>query len=249
MSSRSQITSLDLNKTWVQEDEYVSVDYGAFGGKSSDGSVEVYLRNLEEHLIWHIQEAECILGCVAWLTNPRILAAMAEMRNVALVVQKEDFLRPDTDNPRDWKSKLRRMYDKLPGGVYRSDFEGLMESLSFSCDTPMEPVRCVGNYNRDKSPAFPRMHHKFIIFDRREYGTHDFGDGPKECVTTHSPYAVWTGSFNFTDNATRSLENGLYITDPKIVKTYFDEWARVEAISELLDWTSDWVTPEWKIGT
>jgi len=63
------------------------------------------------------------------------------------------------------------------------------------------------------------------------------------------PYAVWTGSFNFTKNAGFSLENAVIMRNPKIVNAYLLEWANVEAISEPLDWENDWVAPEWRIGT
>ncbi|MNJ81293.1 hypothetical protein D3C77_800280 [compost metagenome] len=60
---------------------------------------------------------------------------------------------------------------------------------------------------------------------------------------------MWTGSFNFTKNATLSLENALFITDPKIVNAYFEEYGQIAAMSEELDWTSEWVAPVWRIGT
>lgn len=37
---------------------------------------------------------EVVVGAVAWLTNTSILSALAEPQRVAIVVQKEDFLRP-----------------------------------------------------------------------------------------------------------------------------------------------------------
>jgi hypothetical protein len=58
---------------------------------------------------------------------------------------------------------------------------------------------------------------------------------------------VWTGSFNLTKNATRSLENVVVIRCPRIALAYYDEWMQVEAISEPLDWAIQWPCPEWKI--
>ena len=226
---------LDLNKIWVEHHQIDNVDTGVTSAVNSDGSVTVYLRDLEDHLVTHIKHAEAVLGCVAWLTNKRILAELAKKKIVALVVQKEDFLRPDINSQDDWKSKLRQLYSRLRCEEERFNFPKLMGQLSFAGDSTVQPVRCVGNHNRSKAPASPRMHHKFVLL----------------CTAQGeiSPYAVWTGSFNFTQNAVRSLENGLLLTDPTIVSAYCDEWARVEAISEELDWTSDWAAPEWRVGT
>ncbi len=84
------------------------------------------------------------------------------------------------------------------------------------------------------------MHNKFLVFARI---THE------QDRDTITPYAVWTGSFNFTVNAVASLENALYLTSPEIVGAFFEEFGQIMALSEPLDWESDWMTPEWRIGT
>lgn len=38
------------------------------------------------------------------------------------------------------------------------------------------------------------------------------------------PYAVWTGSFNFTKNACASFENAVVLREPAIVKAFFEEY-------------------------
>jgi hypothetical protein len=129
-----------------------------------------------------------------------------------------------------------------PGTI---EWPGLIGNLSLLANTEIEPVRCVGNYNRQKLSAFPRMHNKFLVFCRPEFFKRNGGFPTFD----PRPYAVWTGSFNLTHNASRSLENALFITDPKIVVAYFREWEQIEATSEPLDWETDWVEPEWRIGT
>jgi hypothetical protein len=107
----------NMNTLWVE-------DHGSVNSKSctlkdnstisDDRSVRVYFRDLEKHLTRHIREAPMVLGCVAWLTSEHILKALAQVRGgVALVVQKEDFLRPDLGATADWKSRLRASYDAL----------------------------------------------------------------------------------------------------------------------------------------
>jgi hypothetical protein len=41
----------------------------------------------------------------------------------------------------------------------------------------------------------------------------------------------------------------LFLTDRKVVEAYYREWERIEVISEPLNWETDWVEPEWRLGT
>lgn len=207
--------------------------------------VSALFTNLESELIFQINRAEIILGCVAWLTNENIINALAK-KQTQIVVQKEDFLRPEMFYLPDWKWKIRGMYDRLHFDITRHELPDFAQELSVCGDPEVAPVRCMGNYNRDKAPVHPRMHHKFVLFCKRDFYPDDdypgmFGD--------IKPYAVWTGSFNFTHNAGQSLENALIITIPEIVAAYTREYAHVLALSESLDWEADWVEPEYRIGT
>jgi hypothetical protein len=88
------------------------------------------------------------------------------------------------------------------------------------------------------------MHHKFLVFCRAVISSEGI-----DYSFELEPYEVWTGSFNFTQNAVMSLENALVLTDPSVVQSYFHEWEQIEAISEPLDWTEDWSAPQWRVGT
>lgn len=234
----------DLNKLKIVNHEGDDVPFSNTNAQSRSGEVQVFFRDIESELISHIEKAELVVGCVAWLTNPQILTALSKVKEgVAIVVQKEDFLRPDINNNNSWKKDLRKMYNRLPEVPCRLWWEeSLISSLSFAHDPFIQPVRCVGNHNRDKVPAFPRMHNKFLVFCKctvdEEY--------PKLDVR---PYQVWTGSFNFTKTAGKSLENAVVISDTNIVNAYFQEWEQIEAMSEPLNWDTDWIAPEWRLGT
>lgn len=244
----------DLNKASVVNQEQRHYERNKTRA-SSDGRTQVLFDNLEEHAVNFIQRYNLILGCVAWLTNRQILAALAEKHGVAIVVQKEDFLRPDDYSYRvnDWKLQLRDMYSALSPVPWRFAIQSLARRLNYGRELEIEPVRCVGNYNRDKKPAFPRMHHKFMIGCEMTGGTisepDDYGWVHEVEPVKVTPRAVWTGSFNFTENATRSLENAVIMHDPEIVSAYLDEYSHVLALSEPVDWEVDWVTPEYRIGT
>lgn len=234
---------LNLNNVWVDDAEgtlWCSANNSVI---STDGQVSVYFRELEDCLINHIQKADCVLGCVAWLTSLPIIHAMAK-RQSQIVVQKEDFLRPDCDQCTGWKQALQAAYSSMQFELFRFECGELPAQLS-QCGCPsVSPIRCVGNHNSEKHPSSPRMHNKFLLFARLL-----FEDNLEFTRTIVEPYAVWTGSFNFSKNAGRSLENALYVTDPKIVDAYYREYQQILAISEPLDWESEWCTPQWRIGS
>lgn len=232
----------DLNTLLIATDGWEGMPLQDYSTKGL-AQAEVIFRNLEDRLIEMIHQADAIFGCVAWLTNPHILDALAtKQNNVSIVVQKEDFLRPDRDARRkNWKGKLRQMYHNL-GQTTRSCLPGVAGDLSLGADPTCEAVRCVGNYNSEKYPAFPRMHNKFLVFCT-------FNNIEQEPFENYSPYAVWTGSFNLTSNATMSFENAVIIHSPALASAYLNEWSQILALSEPLDWKSEWVEPTWRVGT
>jgi phosphatidylserine/phosphatidylglycerophosphate/cardiolipin synthase-like enzyme len=63
------------------------------------------------------------------------------------------------------------------------------------------------------------------------------------------PVAVWTGSFNPSENAERSFENAVELHDRRIAQAYYKEWSQLLALSEPLDWETTWSAPEWRIGS
>lgn len=233
----------DLNKYQLSND-------GNFNKKFEDNSIDseaefkVYFRGIEQHLLTHIQRADAVFGAVAWLTSYRLLDALALVDHVSIVVQKEDFLRPDISSKSNFKETLKEKYSNLKCELDRYSFDNILSSVSVSSSPQIDPIRCVGNHNIDKKPAFPRMHNKFLVFANVEED-----EGGFSSLYKISPYAVWTGSFNLTQNATMSLENALYLTNKKIVRAYFNEFGQIAAMSEPLDWTTSWIEPEWRIGT
>jgi len=226
-------------------DDRAGVPLSNYNAKSQDEKISVYFRDLESHLIEYIQEADIVLGCVAWLTSEPILKALAHLKGVSIIVQKEDFLRPDLTHRPNWTRRLRTLYKNLPDTLDRYSIHGTLNGMSCAGDPSIDPVRCVGNYNSEKKPAFPRSHHKFVLFCELLVPSeeHDFGDAD------YIPYAVWTGSFNFTETASRSFENALVLRDPAIVQAFYEEYSQVAALSEPLDWEAEWSEPEWRIGT
>jgi len=237
---------LNLNKYQLENYNLEGVGEIQDNSVHDDCGVSVYFRDIETKLIEHITRANAVFGAVAWLTSPEILDALSLPEQVQIIVQKEDFLRPDQDDQSgdEWKKLLHSKYSKLKFTIPRGDFDHwILGATTMDNIYPLDPVRCAGCHNIAKKSAFPRMHNKFLVFANIEQG--DDGGCPFYII---EPYAVWTGSFNFSKNATNSLENALYITNNNIVEAYFKEYTQIAAISEKLDWTSSWISPEWYIG-
>lgn len=217
--------------------------------------VEVYFRELETNLIDKIKEYRdgFIFGSVAWLTSFNILDALAECDNVQIVVQKEDFLRPDLNvqDKNDWKVKLRKKYESLRFCHDRYDMMYPINELSILGDPSVDPIRCVGNHNRDKKSAFPRAHNKFLVFCQSIKDSTDETRRNQEDI--YKPVSAWTGSFNLTWNAVNSFENAVYMEDKKgenpVISSFLNEHHQIFALSEKIDWETDWIEPEFRIGT
>jgi hypothetical protein len=198
--------------------------------------------------------------------NEQILKALVQKRGVSLIVQKEDFLRPDSTSEKNWTSRLRQWYNSLPKTFDRRDFDTtiLGDMRDSKIDPLIESVRCVGNYNAYRQSAFPRSHHKFVLFCKytmncdckscqsykNTYLNDDYPIYQDKKRKDHiKPYAVWTGSLNFTKTAALSFENAVVLQDAKIVEAYFQEYSQIAALSEPLDWTATWIAPQWTIQT
>jgi len=262
-----------INDDWQYKDGTPAKNsFFDYSTLSANKDTEVYFRDLKEHLIKKIHAADIILGCVAWLTDFDILRALSE-KEVSIVVQKEDFLRPDAGTNRDnslWKKRLQAAYMKVGTRIERWQFLGCnVHNLSMGGDPVLDGIRCAGNHNKDRNPSFPRMHNKFLVFgkeiplDKEPVVVPNITDSSdpfagfmrgdiNDCDLPKRPFdltSVWTGSFNLSKNAGYSLENAVVISDEKIAQAYYGEWGQIVAISEPLDWESEWIAPQWRIGT
>ena len=76
---------------------------------------------------------------------------------------------------------------------------------------PLESERKALKFLGDRKGMYRcKMHHKFLV------GMHN-----------ETPQWVLFGSFNFSKQATKNLENIMLIQDPEIASTYYNEWQRI----------------------
>lgn len=235
----TQLKFWDDNTLTEQTDNSRSVD---------NVKTSIYFRNQKQKLLELIENHDWIVGCVAWLTDFDLLRALSR-KHVAIVVQKEDFLRPDSETPPyKWPASLQAAYAKLRE-FYRFELPKL-RLLNYNGDTLTEAIRCMGNYNEDAESAFPRMHNKFLVFgtggnsERAEYYNADDDDDVFPKFTS-----VWTGSCNLSKTSGQSLENAVLLESEKVAAAYYNEFAQIFTLSEPLNWQHVWCAPEYRIGT
>lgn len=242
----NQKAATNLNDLYLDNSEGPCVPLGKFDHRRrpvNDGKTSVYFDNLAGELIREIQHWDAVIGCVAWLTNEEVLKALATRQAVSFVIQKEDWLRPDTGNYSH--RKLLGLYRALPASNDR--YMWGIGRYSYSTSPEFEAVRCAGQANIERLPAAPRMHHKFMVFGNLAVQP---DTAPKQLGhRVFQPQAVWTGSFNVTHNGTNSLENAILMRSPLVARAYHSEWKAIVGISEPLNWRSRWVAPEYRIGS
>lgn len=215
----------------------------AVADKKAD--VEIIFRNHAARLIAEIQKYDLVAGAIAWLTNVDILQAMSELNTVSIVVQKEDFLRPDINSSNDL---LQHWYNKLHGlQEWGYPFPHLSD-ISYGGTQNFDAIRCVGMCPKNKDKIIPRMHNKFLVFGRINKITDNSHIGSLDSydITWDK---VWTGSYNLSGNAERSFENAVLISSKKIAASYLREWGTLMHISEPLDWKSRWIRPQYRLGS
>ncbi len=236
-SSLNNITQRYTDASNMQPTDRSQTDYSTT--VSASMKVESIFKNLEKKVIEKIEHADAVVGCVAWLTNKEILGALAKVEaGVSIIVQKEEFLRPDLNCSPNHVKQLHDLYSKL-SSVWPSDdclFEKKAEEIGEMSEELIDlSIRCVGYAKAHGEATLPRMHHKFLVFCKR--------DEPEEFWNL-KPYAVWTGSFNMTFNGTQSIENAVYIENNEISKAYFHEWYNMLMVSEDLNWSASYAVPD-----
>ncbi len=201
---------------------------------SNTAGLKVYFTNLKDRLIKLITEADVVIGNVAWVTNNDILQALSAVKGVSIIVQKEPFLQSSSNQ--SFAQALTSKYATLPS-LPQAVVNTLGLVTKQGTEITLGPIRCAGPVSQTTGS---KVDNKFVVFCR--------SDKPGQQYTSITPYAVWTGSFNFTDAGCNSWENAVVIKSPRIAQAYFSYYAQILAFSEPCDWTSPDMSPEWQFN-
>lgn len=131
-----------------------------------------------------------VVGTVAWATDEQLMTALGRhTQGTCIVVNKERWLRGYT---------FRALRPIPLSTLFLS--VGMLPP-SYSQDYA-QAAWCAGAINVENNVQFPRMHRKDLVFCAKSRSTHDApGGGPLE------PYALWSGSYNLTRTARKSVES------------------------------------------
>lgn len=208
--------------------ELIHTDYS-----HRSGNITVHFRGIKEKLLSEIKESEIILGAVAWLTDHDILEEISK-KPCQILLQKEDFLRPDMEVSlsNGSKLKLKKAYDEISFDYTSMNFSNKIMELSYDDIFDIEPVRCFGYLTDKYRHCSPKMHNKFLIFA-------EFDIDSKKIKAKK----VWSGSANLTVISMHSLENAILIEDEIIATQYLKEYEYIYYLSESLNWDSTWASP------
>lgn len=184
--------------------------------------VECHFRDLQKILVGEIEKADIVLGCVAWISDPVVLESLTK-KSVALIL--------DSKVNRMGK-KLKSLYQELKDTNKEPIYEMLTNgfgSEKYLCYTDLNnqpvPKAYAEDWNFESGlyavDGFYRyMHHKFLILLKQAPPC--FHCGRKKYIPT-----VWTGSFNFTKNASKGLENAVIIRNQYISASYLCEFLEI----------------------
>ena len=183
--------------------------------------------SLKDVLVSHISESDAVVGCVGWLTSTEVVDALSALSEGSSFIVDKGYVASN-----GW---LKKRYAKLQTCVGLS--EHLWDQTALHVLRPvvdsLDPVRILG-FQKSGSRVAPLMHHKFAVLLEREDG---------ELV----PSGVLLGSFNYSDNADRSIEFLNLCRDPAVVNAFLAEFAALYVLmSEPLDSTAKVPKPEWK---
>ncbi len=193
-------------------------------GLSKVKAVDVYFDNIEHYLLQVLEKwaaGRVVVGCVAWLSNPRIIKALSRCKYLLLAVNDQDYAR--------WGNGIaQKLYPSLPMSAFspRDMFGHLDTPLSFMTDGNYPPVWALGEGHGNAL-----MHSKYLVF----FDTVHCSESNNSVASLKlEPCAVWTGSFNFTKNATCNIENAQFIQDDRVARAYFNDFADVFKVARPL---------------
>lgn len=158
-----------------------------------------------------------VVGTVAWATDEEVMTALARTTHgTCLVVNKERWLR-------EWTFRALK---PIPLSLLFLSQNILPPSYSTDWT---RAAWCAGAINVENNMQFPRMHRKDLVFCSRKRPRGDALSHPLE------PYAVWSGSYNLTRTARRSVETASLMWSNALATHAYRQFLDVLAHSEPLD--------------
>ncbi|MEU9646131.1 hypothetical protein [Streptomyces sp. NPDC048188] len=191
-----------------------------------------------------------MLGAFLWVDDAELLQRIAEFPAACVVVSKQPRGKYHAE-------RLRKVAEAVQdaAGLPTWAFSEL-EELRFHQDgkapvlgpgSPQERVRLPAlrtlGYRKAGNHLVPILHTKMLLLGELWWHDEDALGGVAD-VTGFTPHRLWLGSANGTGSSRRSLEFGLWLDDPDLLKAVRRFLVEVLAHSENLDPDSNDLTPD-----
>lgn len=198
----------------------------------TSGQNDVYFASkscsLQDVLLQHVVGSDAVVGCVGWLTSKAVIAALAARPAGSCFIVDKGYVSKNAWLVGKYAAFNRRLL--LSESLWDDTALHVLKPVTQTLD----PMRVLGFAGGAAGQASPMMHHKFAIMLKREGG---------ELV----PSCVLLGSYNFSDNADRSLEFLNVSRDPVVIKAFLAEFAALYVLlSEPVASQAPLPKPEWK---
>lgn len=211
--------------------------------KSSN--LEVYFNNIKDVIIDYINKYDYIVGCIAWFTDEQLIKSCVD-KYVSIIVQKESFL--NTINYKILNYDFCNL--TLYNNIYLEN-KSPVRCFGFSSSNSVRPnmhhkFLVLGKlYSIIKDQKlYKESRNNFIninrnydldIYEKKDFETkitikdlirvhqNQYVHNNKE-LQIYIPEVVITGSYNYTNNATNSIENIIILKDKKVANVFYNEY-------------------------
>jgi phosphatidylserine/phosphatidylglycerophosphate/cardiolipin synthase-like enzyme len=185
---------------------------------------KVLFDGIEDEICQQINDCDIVLGCSFGLNNKKIVDALKNKGDgVCIILDKKTasnninyykYLNSQLTHYDFSPSSLKDLFTFVPLKVTPSTNKHAIRIFGLS----IEPYDEISNNKTVK--RFPIFHHKFLIFCH------------KNSNDELTPKSVFTGSYNFTENANYSRENGILLENSDLARAYLTEWEKCVLFSE-----------------
>ncbi len=186
----------------------------------TEGSSRYIFEGVIDELCKEIKQANVVFGDVMSVTSKKVISALEGLDSCQLVLNKKSY------GKHHLYSRIRCLY--TPRNILYNLEEAIDDG---SWDDDLESIRYCGSLD-ESEPAL--MHNKIIVLAKID---------PRNFRL--DPYAVWSGSCNFSFNASRSFENAIITYNRKVAVQYYKEYKQILARSESIKNLNSFYNPQW----
>jgi hypothetical protein len=166
-----------------------------------------------------LEPQPAVIGCVPWLTDRHVVDALTAFGQCCIAVDKQQpeyyqVMRLATQG-RPISSPYLEGFDELATADEEGDGPVIGPYGGLPEPTALGPIRVVGFKQPDRGRRPPMLHSKLLVVGVTTHHEDDemfTGD-----ILRFHPVATWMGSANWTEQARKHIEFGLWSDDQQLV--------------------------------